>query len=67
MTGSLMLMIMYGIKSKSETDILFVVAERGVAAMGRAMVPGAFLVDVFPVCKHMSCGVLECPDFNLLQ
>ena len=43
-----MLMIMYGIKSKSETDTHFIAAQRASAAVSRAMIPGAFLVDTFP-------------------
>lgn len=48
-----MIMIMYGIRSESETDTHFVVAQRAAATVGRAMVPGAFLVDMFPICKHI--------------
>lgn len=51
LTGSLMLMIMYGIRSKSEKDTHFVMTQRAAAAVGRALVPGAFLVDTFPICK----------------
>lgn len=53
MTGSLILMIMYGIRSKSEKDKYFIIADRSLEAMSRAMVPGAFLVDAFPVCKYI--------------
>jgi hypothetical protein len=33
-------------------DTHFVVAQRAAATVGRAMVPGAFLVDIFPICGH---------------
>ena len=46
-------MIMYGIRSKSEKDKYFIIADRSLEAMSRAMVPGAFLVDAFPVCKYI--------------
>lgn len=48
-----MLMTMYGIRIKSETDKYFVVAQRAIDAASRAMVPGAFLVDIFPICKYI--------------
>ena len=53
LTWSLMLMITYGIRSKSEKDTHFVVVQRAVATLSRAAIPGAFLVDAFPVCKHV--------------
>ena len=56
LTWSLMLMITYGIRSKSEQDPHFVVARRAAAAICRAMTPGAFLVNTFPICKRIwSC------------
>lgn len=48
-----MLMIMYGIKSKSETDTHFLAAQRAAAAVSRAMIPGAFLVDIFPTREDL--------------
>ena len=53
LTGSLMLMIAYGIRSKSENDTHFIVARRASATVSRAMIPGAFLVNTFPICKHI--------------
>lgn len=52
MTASIMLMTMYGIRIKSETNKHFVVAQRASATVSRAMVPGTFLVDVLPICKY---------------
>lgn len=47
-TGSLSLSIAYGIETQEENDPYIMHAERTLEAANAAMVPGAFLVDVFP-------------------
>ncbi|KIP07825.1 hypothetical protein PHLGIDRAFT_29862 [Phlebiopsis gigantea 11061_1 CR5-6] len=52
-TGSLSLSIAYGIETQEENDPYIMHAERTLEAANAAMVPGAFLVDVFPALKYI--------------
>jgi len=49
LTGSLVLSIAYGVEVKSESDRYFSASEHAMAAVDLALLPGAFLVDVFPM------------------
>lgn len=53
-TGSLSLSIAYGIETQEENDPYIMHAERTLEAANAAMVPGAFLVDVFPARECVS-------------
>jgi len=54
LAGSLVLSIAYGMNVKSESDRYFLASEDAMAAIDLALLPGAFLVDVFPI--RMSSG-----------
>ena len=49
----------YGFDVKSHNDPFFAAAERALAAMEEAAVPGAFLVDTFPICKHRRLNAIH--------
>ena len=42
----------YGLDIKSHDDPFLAAAERALATMEEAAIPGAFLVDTFPICTH---------------
>lgn len=48
-----MLDIIYGIEALPENDPYIAIAERAVASLTSAAIPGAFLVDTFPLLKHI--------------
>ena len=45
--------ISYGIEVKDEDDQYVAAVETGVATFNEAFVPGAFLVETFPILKHI--------------
>ena len=45
--------ISYGIEVKDEDDQYVAAVETGVATFNEAFVPGAFLVETFPILKHV--------------
>ena len=49
-TGALIMFLTYGFDVKSHDDPFLAAAERAVLAVEEATVPGAFLVDTFPIC-----------------
>ena len=49
-TGALIMSLTYGFDIKSHEDRFLAAAERALATLEEATVPGAFLVDTFPVC-----------------
>jgi len=53
-TGSLIMEMTYGIEIESHEDKFLQAAERGMEHLGDAVIPGAFLVDTFPVCLSPS-------------
>jgi len=50
--------ITYGMDIKSHEDKFLQAAERIVDLIGRAVEPGAFLVDTFPICLFPNSGSL---------
>lgn len=49
MIGALVLEITYGLDIESHDDKYLQAAEGAMEYAGRAMIPGAFLVDTFPI------------------
>ena len=49
LTGSLTLSVAYGANIESESDKFFSASEEAMAAVSVALIPGAFLVDTFPI------------------
>jgi len=49
-TGALIMEMTYGMDIKSHEDKFLQAAERALHYVDSAMVPGAFLVDTFPIC-----------------
>lgn len=54
LTGSLTLSVAYGLNVESESNEFYSTSEGAMSALDAAMVPGAFLVDIFPT--RMSSG-----------
>ena len=54
LTGSLTLSIAYGVNIESESNKFFSASEDAMAAVDVAMLPGSFLVDVFPIRMNFS-------------
>ena len=48
-TGALVMEITYGLDIKSHEDKFLQTSEHAMEYIERAMVPGAFLVDTFPI------------------
>ncbi|KAJ3965802.1 cytochrome P450 [Lentinula raphanica] len=53
MTGALIFAIAYGIHIEHKDDPNIAAAERMMAVLSAAGIPGAFLVDVFPILKYV--------------
>ncbi|GJJ11036.1 hypothetical protein Clacol_005267 [Clathrus columnatus] len=51
--GALVLEVTYGIEATSEEDPLLVLSENTVQRVTEAGIPGTYLVDIFPVLKHI--------------
>lgn len=51
MTGGLILSIAYGIDVQGQNDPLLKAADTAVGAINATLVPGAYLVDLFPICE----------------
>ena len=51
----------YGFDIKSHEDRFLAAAERALATLEEATVPGAFLVDTFPVCACKGGDVILSP------
>jgi hypothetical protein len=49
----------YGFEVKSHEDPFLAAAERGLILSERVTVPGAFLVDTFPICTHQRENALR--------
>lgn len=49
-TGALIMSLTYGFDIKSHEDPFLTAAERALATIEETTVPGAFLVDLFPIC-----------------
>jgi len=58
-TGALIMSVTYGFDIKSHEDPFLGAAERTLAIFEEVTVPGAFLVDTFPIC---TCQ--KKPDFS---
>jgi hypothetical protein len=54
LSGSLNLSIAYGVNIESENDKFYSASEEAMAAVDIALMPGAFLVDLFPI-RMCSC------------
>ncbi|KAF8161669.1 cytochrome P450 [Crassisporium funariophilum] len=53
MAGEIVMSIAYGIQVQDRDDPYVMAAEKGVGPMIEAIVPGAFLVDMLPILKHV--------------
>ncbi|KAF8823976.1 hypothetical protein HHX47_DHR9000405 [Lentinula edodes] len=53
MTGTIILAVAYGIHVQSKDDPNIDAAEKMIAVLNTAGIPGAFLVDVFPILKYV--------------
>jgi hypothetical protein len=51
-TGALIMDLTYGFDIKSHEDPFLSAVERALAIIEEVAVPGAFLVDVFPICMR---------------
>ena len=49
-TGALIMSLTYGFDIKSHDNRFLAAAERALATLEEATVPGAFLIDTFPIC-----------------
>ena len=54
MIAALVMEVTYGLSIESHDDKFLQATELGFEYSERALVPGAFLVDVFPICKYLS-------------
>ncbi|KAF9653254.1 CyP450 monooxygenase [Thelephora ganbajun] len=52
-TGALIMSLTYGFDIKSHEDPFLAAAERALVILEEATVPGTFLVDTFPILKHI--------------
>jgi len=52
----------YGMDIKSHEDKFLQAADRALEHFERAMIPGAFLVDTFPICLFPSPRIPVTPD-----
>ncbi|KAJ3721015.1 cytochrome P450 [Lentinula raphanica] len=53
MTGTIILAVAYGIHAQPKDDPNLAAAEKMIAVLNTAGIPGAFLVDVFPILKYV--------------
>lgn len=53
-TGAVVMEMAYGMEIKSHEDKFLQAAERATEHFEDAIVPGAFLVDSFPICPSLS-------------
>lgn len=53
MAGETIMSVVYGLQVQDKDDPYITAAERGVRPLFDAAVPGAFLVDIFPILKHV--------------
>lgn len=53
MAGTIILAVGYGIEAKEKDDPYLWIVQRAVKALSLAAVPGAFLVDTFPILKYI--------------
>ena len=53
MAGETIISIAYGLDVESENDPYIQVAEKGQNGIAAAAIPGAFLVDSFPILKYV--------------
>ncbi|KAJ4485415.1 cytochrome P450 [Lentinula aciculospora] len=53
MTGTIILAVAYGIDVQPKNDPNIAAAEKMIAVLNTAGIPGAFLVDVFPILKYV--------------
>ena len=58
-TGALIMSLTYGFDIKSHDDPFLAAAERALVTIEEATVPGAFLVDTFPICTRRSERVIR--------
>lgn len=60
-TGALIMSLAYGFDIKSHDNPFLTAAQRALITLEVATVPGAFLVDIFPICAHSRNGVIFPP------
>lgn len=60
MTGSSIISIAYGIETLEDNDPYVATAEHTMEAVNASLVPGAFLVDLFPVCEYVLFNLSLC-------
>lgn len=53
MAGATMLSLAYGMEVQLENDPFIAIAEKALAGLVTAAVPGAFLVDTIPILKYV--------------
>ena len=58
-TGALIMSLTYGFDIKSHENRFLAAAERALATLEKATVPGAFLVDTFPIRRCQRDGVIS--------
>jgi len=58
-SGALIMSLTYGFDVKSHDDPFLAAAERALAILEEATVPGAFLVNTFPIRKRLSKNVVS--------
>jgi len=57
-TGALVMSLTYGLDIKSHDDRFLAAAERALATLEEAAVPGAFLIDTFPISTRQRDGLV---------
>jgi len=57
-TGALIMEMTYGMEIESHEDKFLQAVERVAGLIGRAVEPGAFLVNTFPICLSPNSGSL---------
>ena len=58
-TGALIMSLTYGFEVKSHEDPFIAATERGLVILEEATIPGAFLVNTFPICTHQRESALH--------
>ena len=66
-TGAFIMSLTYGFEVKSHEDPFIAAAERGLVIIEEATIPGAFLVDTFPICTHQRESALHIPSVIILN
>jgi hypothetical protein len=58
------MMTTYGYQIKSENDPIIETTAKAIEILANSIAPGAFLVNMFPICMSKSSGFIRyCVDF----